>query len=254
MLRGLWVALGFLTILPVRVVPPWREDDLARGLLWYPLVGLLLGGMWAAGWWLLAEQSALLRSALMLALSFALTGGLHVDGLCDMADAVLASASLAERQRIVKDVHVGSFALMVALLVALLKVAAWESLGQRYSLEQAMALLLLVPVSSRSALLWLVLCFPLHAASSLGRALLPVRGAPLAGRCWLSCGLSYALQALLLAGVLGWGAAWLLAAGFLATLSLATWFNRRMHGLGGDAYGALLELKEVFMLLALLWL
>ncbi|NCA91441.1 MAG: adenosylcobinamide-GDP ribazoletransferase, partial [Gammaproteobacteria bacterium] len=92
-MRPFLIALQFLTRLPVRLTGELSAADLGRSLLYYPLVGLLLGGLLVAGGWLLAGGGLLtgvapvLAAALVLSLWVGLTGALHLDGLADMIDA-----------------------------------------------------------------------------------------------------------------------------------------------------------------------
>jgi len=87
--QALLIAVQFLTRLPV----PFRIDHQPRhighSLLYYPLVGLLIGGILLAGAELLQRTSldTGLSAALLLTLWVLLTGGLHLDGLADSADA-----------------------------------------------------------------------------------------------------------------------------------------------------------------------
>ena len=53
MIRPFLIALQFLTRLPVRLAGELEAEDLGRSLLYYPLVGLILGGLLAASAWLL---------------------------------------------------------------------------------------------------------------------------------------------------------------------------------------------------------
>ena len=86
-----WIALQFLSSLPVRLAGMPPPQAMGRSLLCYPLVGLLFGGLlWALNL-LLAGSPALLHAALLLGAWVLLSGGLHLDGLADSADAWLGS-------------------------------------------------------------------------------------------------------------------------------------------------------------------
>ena len=104
-LAPLWLALVFLTRvpLPARLLPEApRPEDAGRSLLFYPLVGLVLGLLLAAGGMLLAllpGAEPLLLAALVLAAWVAITGALHLDGLADTVDARVGSHGDPERAR-----------------------------------------------------------------------------------------------------------------------------------------------------------
>ncbi len=72
-----WIALQFLSSLPIRLPGMPESRDLGRSLLFYPLVGLLFGAiLWAVNWLLLGTPT-LLHAALLLSLWVLLSGGLH---------------------------------------------------------------------------------------------------------------------------------------------------------------------------------
>ena len=129
MYRPLLAALRLLTRLPVP--EPAADGDRARleadALFWFPVVGLLLGGLLWGGQALLVQVHApgLLQAALLLMAWVVLTGALHLDGLSDTADAWLGG--LGDRERtlaIMKDPCAGPAGVVAVVLVLLLKFAA----------------------------------------------------------------------------------------------------------------------------------
>lgn len=236
--RALQVAFGFLTTLPVPIVKDWREDDLRLAVKVYPVVGLVIGLLLALMMYLTRGLEPLLSAVLVMVAWLALTGGLHFDGFCDMADAALAPKSVEERWRIAKDPRIGSFALMAGLLLILTKVAALSSLVS----INAYTFLLLSPILARTAVTWAMARYPVHDSSLLGRQsnlrwdeiMLPVAtGVTLS--VLLVIGTRIDLMLLLV--VLG-----------LSTLLVAWFLNHKMQGLGGDAYGAIVEINEAVLL------
>lgn len=236
MLRALHVALVFLTTLPLPQVRAWREDDARRSVRAYPLVGLLLGALLGGGWWLLGAFPDTLRGALLLGAGLLLTGALHFDGLCDVADAAFSSTSPQERQKIAKDPHFGVFALAAGGVVLLVKAAALGALSHP-------ALLLLIPLLSRTFVILPMALGRVHGSSQLGRG---AQLSPAEARWPLLLGLGLGAGVGLTHNLTAFLA---LAAAALATvLGLAWWLSRRLDGLGGDAYGALIETSEAVML------
>ncbi|WP_448108867.1 adenosylcobinamide-GDP ribazoletransferase [Pseudomonas azerbaijanoccidentalis] len=236
-----WIALQFLSSLPIRLPGIPAPQELGRSLLFYPLVGLLFGAiLWAANW-LLAGTPMLLHAALLLTVWVLLSGALHLDGLADSADAWLGGFGDRERTlTIMKDPRSGPIAVVTLALVLLLKFAALVAL-----IEQQHALvLIIVPLIGRSALLGLFLTTPYVRAGGLGQALadhLPRS----VGKQVLAVS---ALICVLIAGVSG-VLALVLAAGVFVWLRQVT--LRRLGGTTGDTAGALLELLEVAVLVGL---
>ena len=130
-MQSFLIALQFLTSLPVRLDRMPEPQAVGRSLLYYPLVGLLLGAMlWLVGA-VFENASVPLLAALLLTVWVALTGALHLDGLADSADAWLGGFGDRERTlTIMKDPRSGPTAVVVLILLLLLKfVALWVLLG-----------------------------------------------------------------------------------------------------------------------------
>jgi adenosylcobinamide-GDP ribazoletransferase len=238
--QPLLIALQFLTRLPVRLPGMPEAQQIGRSLLWYPLVGLLLGGLLLALHGLLGDTPALLQAAILLALWVGLSGGLHLDGLADTADAWVGGHG--DRQRtleIMKDPRSGPIAVVVLLLVLLLKFAALTVLLER----GAWAGLLLAPWLGRALLPLLLLTTAYVRPGGLGAVLaehLPRERLPLV----------LALHGLAML-LLGWSGLLALTAAALAFWLLRRAFIARLGGTTGDTAGALLELGECAVLLAL---
>jgi len=236
-----WIALQFLSSLPIRLPGMPEPRELGRSLLFYPLVGLLFGAiLWAVNWLLLGTPT-LLHAALLLSLWVLLSGGLHLDGLADSADAWLGGFGDRERTlTIMKDPRSGPIAVVTLVLVLLLKFTALLALiEQPYSLA-----LIIVPLIGRSALLGLFLTTPYVRAGGLGQALadhLPRS----AGKQVLAVS---ALACVLIAGLSGVVAVVLAALGFVWLRQVML---RRLGGTTGDTAGAMLELLEVGVLVGL---
>ena len=100
----------------------WDEKAKDKMLLFLPIVGLEIGAIWAALAWLcrFLQLPALVTGLILCAYPYIVTGFIHLDGYMDVTDAVKSWRSLERRREILKDSHVGSFAVIgiVLLLVA----------------------------------------------------------------------------------------------------------------------------------------
>jgi adenosylcobinamide-GDP ribazoletransferase len=238
----LLIALQFLTRLPVRLAGMPTPQQMGRSLLWYPLVGLLIGLLLVTAQWLLGDTSALLQAAVLLALWVAISGGLHLDGLADSADAW--AGGFGDRERtlaIMQDPRSGPIAVVVLVLLLLLKFAALVTLLESGS---AFGALLLAPLVGRSALLALFLTTAYVRSGGLGQAL--------AEHLPHAAGWRVLILSALFCALLG-GASGLLA--LVAALGLFYLLRRlmchRIGGTTGDTAGALLETIECGVLVAL---
>lgn len=240
MLRPFLVALQFLTALPMRITDPPDADATGRSLLYYPLVGLVLGALLAGLAWLLSGTPALVAAALLLAVWVALTGALHLDGLADSADAWLGG--LGDRERtlaIMKDPYCGPAAVVILVLVLLIKFTALAYLVPNGHWE----ILFVTPVLGRTALVWLFLTTPYVRPHGLGGLLanhLPRRA------CLVMVIFTLAVVAL----VIGPMAIGLLLAVVAVFLILRRLMLQRLGGTTGDTAGALVEITESVALLA----
>ncbi len=236
-MRGLLAAIGFLTRLPVPAQAFEGAGTPARTLPWYPVVGLLIGLLLYGASWLLSSAPPLLAAALLLVFWVALTGGLHLDGLADSADAWVGG--LGDRERtlaIMKDPRSGPMAVIAVVLVLLLKFAALASLPPHASA------LWLAPLLARSALTGAFMVTPYVRSGGLGSALVGAsRGAS-------ALGLAFALLVSLFAG---WGG---IRAVLMALVVFVVWrlaCLRRLGGMTGDTCGALAECVEAAVLVVL---
>lgn len=235
-----WIALQFLTRLPVTLAGMPTPEQIGRSLLFYPLVGLLIGLLLLAAQQLLGDSAVLLQAALLLTLWVGISGGLHLDGLADSADAWVGG--FGDKQRtlaIMKDPRSGPIAVVVLVLLLVLKFAALVAL-----LESGSGLLLLlVPWLARCLLPLLFMTTPYVRAGGLGQALaehLPRRQLP-----WVLA--AHAVAMLLL----GWPALLALLVAGTVFFYLRVLMLKRLGGTTGDTAGALVELAECGVLLAL---
>jgi len=232
---GLRWALGYLTILQVRPRGELAPGELGRAAAWFPVVVLGIGAaLYGVNRLLELLVPPALSAALVLGLWVAATGALHLDGLADCCDGMLASATPTRRLEILADVHLGAFGVGGVVLLLLIKAAAIASVADARAL-------LLAPAAGRWMALLLAQGHParphglgarLH--SELGRA-----------------GMFWALPVVagsLLIGVRGLVA---LAAGLVAAWALGRMARARLGGQTGDVLGAAIELSETAMLVAL---
>lgn len=238
-LHAFVMCLSMFCALPVPC-KTWDED--ARGLMTacLPGVGMVIGALWLAlgalGRRLLPPM---LAAAWIAALPFLVTGFMHLDGFMDTVDAILSWRSPEERQKILKDVHCGSFAVVGIVLLMMGMFAAAAELSGR-----SLRPLLLLPVASRCLSAFCVTFFrPIgHSEyASLNRnlgtpaaALVMLALTLLAGALWLG----RSAVGPLLAVVAGYSAAMLCA-------------MRSLRGVSGDLAGYALCVGELCGLAAM---
>lgn len=237
MLRPLAIAIALLTRFPVAQYGSGDPRTVGRSVLWYPAVGLLVG-LVLAGVCLSAKSApAMVGAALAMLAWCGMTGGLHLDGLSDSADALIGShGDSARALEIMKDPSAGPMGVIAVCMVLIVKFAA---LTAHISTETWWPIVA-APVLGRAAVIALFLTTPYVRPQGLGAVLaahLP-RGP---GRV--------VLVVVLAAGFFSGGVASLVGA-VLAFLFLRWLMMRTIGGTTGDTTGALVEVTEAAALVA----
>ena len=111
---GFFMAWGMFLAIPCPK-KLWSETARRKMLVCLPLVGLLVGGIWAGAWLLLRGAPGPVRAAVCAAVPWLVTGFMHLDGYMDVCDAVLSRRDLPTRRRILKDSHCGAFAVIAMI-------------------------------------------------------------------------------------------------------------------------------------------
>lgn len=162
-LHGLGLAVQFLTAIPLRVPFQWTKMTSNWSFRFYPLIGLLLGGLVALQAFFLLEHSSfslLIISFYVFTCSVFLTGGLHLDGWMDASDAYFSYRDIEKRLQIMKDPRTGAFGVLSVLFLL-----SWRYLFMYESVKMAGSdvwlIFLFVPLLSRTWMGVLLLFTPL---------------------------------------------------------------------------------------------
>jgi adenosylcobinamide-GDP ribazoletransferase len=209
------------------------------------VVGLLIGGLLAGLSGALDPVDPGVLAALVLAVWVLLTGGLHLDGLADTADAWLGGqGDRARTLAIMKDPRSGPAAIVALVLVLLAKFAALQAL---LAGGEALYPLLLAPVLGRTVIVLLLVTTPYVRPAGLGTPY-----AQYLPR--LSCGALVVLVAVGVVLLLGGPGGVLLAVLGVGFLGFRYWLLIQLGGATGDTLGAACELTEAAVLLGMVLL
>ena len=225
----------------------WKAENQRFVLAGFPLVGMLVGLVLAA-WWALCKWlsfDSILFAAGVTLLPLFVSGGIHLDGFCDTVDALSSRAEPERKREILKDPHVGAFAVIGigAYLLAHFTIAT-ELIGD----SRAIFLLFLIPAMSRTVAGYVSVVSPSAGAGMLSsmREAAPEDTAKRALTVWFVV-LAVAMLAIspfaglfvaLAAALSGW-LVWRMAA-------------RQFGGMSGDLSGFLVQTGELAMLGALM--
>ena len=242
-MKSLYIALGFLTIIPLPLNREVRPMDMGRSMACFPLAGAIIGGI-------LAGMSAVLSIVLprsvahfiLIAALALITGGLHLDGLADTFDGLYGGKTREEALAIMKDSRVGAIGVVSLIFVIILKFITLLSVpaGLKYTV------LVVMPALSR----WSMVL-----AAYLSGYARPTGGT---GRDFIETVspmslLTATIFASVAAGLMmGWSGG--LVISFIGGITLigVIYFKKRLGGVTGDVLGAVNEVNEVMVLLVIL--
>ena len=133
------IAFSMYSVIPLRNIE-WKEETMRYAFCFFPLIGVVIGG---AEWlWLWCAWkfgfSVVLTGAAAAVIPVLLTGGIHLDGFCDTVDALSSHQPKERKLEILKDSHVGAFAVIGICVYFLLSFGLWCE--YQYSVESAFIL------------------------------------------------------------------------------------------------------------------
>ncbi len=237
-----FLALSLLTRFPTPLIDDVSDQDSGRSALFYPLIGVLIGFVLVLPLLFLPHPSPL-TPAILVVIWVVVTGGLHLDGLADSADAWLGGFSKGvpdkeKTQAILKDSSLGMAGVVSIVCVLLLKYAAIASLlqGAEFSVGEVL-IILMAPLIGRSMILLLFQSTDYQRANGLASTIVANLPANTAGVIILLC------------LILGF----LVSVGGMIFVLLGFWLLRhlmikRLGGFTGDTVGASVEISEMLWL------
>ncbi len=242
--NGLRLALSFLTTLPVlSATYEYDARHWRTAIFSFPAIGVVVGGLaWLVGWGAQHLFAGWLAAALAVTMWTAVTGGLHLDGLADCADGLLATATPQRRLEIMRDPRVGAFGAIGLILFLLLKVGAVQNLLMAGSGATHSALAFLAAAAfGRMLILWAARQ-PSARPGGMGAVLAEqIRPFPLS--------LITLITAVGMV-LLGWRGVVGMITAVSITIGIIWLARRRIGGVTGDVYGLLVELVELTVLLS----
>ena len=231
-------ALRFLTTFPLGKPGKWDEGEFSRSILWYPVVGIIIGLTVAAAYGLLSLLfPPVICSLLAVVIWTVVTGGLHLDGVSDCADGFFYAGSQEARLKIMKDVHHGTYGLLALFFTLMLKAAAIADL----TVTQAFYVLPLAAALGRLGVL-AQLRLPLLSKTGLAATL----KSALPKNAFFYAAIVPSILALagLLTGII------LFIIGAIGWLLIGRFAMKHVNGINGDVLGLTIEWSELLVLLA----
>lgn len=257
--RAVVAAFAFMTRIPVGRLIHYREGDLERATIWFPLVGVAVGATGSmpfllfSDWW-----SPTVLAFLSVLMTILATGAFHEDALADSIDGFGGGWNRGQILEIMKDSRVGSYALVGMIVVIGLKVAL---LTQLQAAPDRPAWSVLLPPTASTLIAAHVLgrgmCVALIAVLPYARPAAVAGERQSAGRPFVNGvgrvrgGATIGLTFVLTWTLLGWFSILVIAFSVLITAVAGLYFKRRIGGITGDALGAANQIVELATYLVL---
>jgi adenosylcobinamide-GDP ribazoletransferase len=228
-----------LTIIPLPGRHEASPEELGRSIVFFPLVGVIIGLILAGLNWLLglALPSALVNALLVVSL-VAVSGALHLDGLVDTCDGLASGKTVEERWRVMDDSRAGAFGIIGVCCLLLVKYVALNNVPA----HSLMPTLVLMPSLSRWVMVYALFAYPYAKPSGLSKVFKQ-------GASWLRFTIATVVTlviAVILAQLAGFV---IMLAIWVIVLAVATYLKGKFGGLTGDTYGAINEVAEVCVLI-----
>jgi adenosylcobinamide-GDP ribazoletransferase len=241
-MRLYFIALQFLTIIPLPFTVRCEKEDMGRSMALFPVVGLTIGLFLVGLDYLLGFVFPRPVADLLLITALAaVTGALHLDGLADVCDGLAARGGKERFLAVMKDSRTGAVGVVGLVLGLLLKYQALLHVPP----DQKRAALLFFPMVARMAQVQMTVGALRARSDGLGATFVDGAGG-------VQFAVAYIVTlstAFLLLGVPGISCCIIL---YLLTWGLKAWFHRRLGGITGDIIGCASELNEIAALLAIL--
>ena len=236
--RGFFVALSFLTRIPVRHK---HVPSIGHAAPWFPIVGVVVGAIvGGVAWGVSNLTTPLVGAAVAVLVGVLITGAFHEDGLADIADAFVGGWSTEDRLRILKDPLHGSYGVAAMCGSIVLRVCALSAISPRDMFTAAIA----AHCFARAGALALMLTTSLARREGLGSDYVKsLRRSPAIISLLVSLFL-----VIFLIGVLSIA---VVVATIAGAMTIRWWSIKKIGGITGDVLGAAEQISEALILIAL---
>jgi adenosylcobinamide-GDP ribazoletransferase len=163
MIKSLVIAFSMYSKIPMPKVD-WNNENMKYIMCFFPLIGIVIGATVFTWYYLSGKMpiSQVLSTSVMILIPVVITGGIHMDGLLDTADALSSYQSKEKRLEILKDPHAGAFAVIIAIGYAILTFGIWYDIT-----PLSLKIIVIGFVLSRALSGLAVVTFPLAKGSGL---------------------------------------------------------------------------------------
>jgi len=236
---GFVTALRFLTIIPLLGRREISPEEVGRSIVYFPLVGVIIGLILVGLNWLLGLALPLALVNVLLVVSLVvISGGLHLDGFVDTCDGIGGHKTVAERWAVMANSRAGAFGIIGVFLLLLVKYVSLNAVPAGW----LMPTLLLMSIISRWAMVYAVFAFPYAKPSGLGKVFKQ-------GASWLRFTIATVIALAIVVVVAQLTGLVIMFGTWVIVMAIAFYLKGKFGGLTGDTYGAINEVAEVLVLI-----
>ncbi len=231
--KGFALAISMLTIIPF-----FRVHDFSKGIngyavMFYPLVGFLIGTFLWILYLLISSSLAPLHAGVIIFTAWVvLSGALHLDGLSDTIDGLFVRKERAIE--VMKDPHTGGMGMIFTTVFLILKASSLAVFSVFY-------LLPIILMLSRFNAVLAIYLLPYMTQNGMGAL------AKKELKSW------QVLVAFLYVFILSFSSIWLMGISLFILAICGIFFIKRYGGFSGDIYGFTIEITELILLNAILF-
>lgn len=234
--------MQFLTSIPLPYKLDVKNEDFGKGLVFAPIVGLLIGGILAASFSVLNLIFPLYIISIFIIIEYILlTGGLHLDGLGDTFDGLFSNRSKDKMLEIMKDSRVGTNAVLAIVCVLIFNIFLFYGIGSDYIFKT----LILFPVAGRiGSLIGAGVSKYARSGEGLGKSFIDYCGTK-----EIVIGLIFYF--FIFFAVYNFRGLIISIFPVVTALLLIKYFSRKIGGATGDILGAVCELNQTVFLIVM---
>jgi adenosylcobinamide-GDP ribazoletransferase len=239
MIKVFLLQLQFLTRIPVFIKIDFDENRFAKGIIFAPVIGLIIGGVLSLIYYLANFLDNRLIIAIFIVFAeIIVTGGLHLDGLADSCDGLFSGRNKEKTLEIMKDSRIGTNGAIGIILLIIFKISILFSLGK----DDFIKYLLIFPVMGRLNVVWSAgISKYARNSEGMGKSITNITGVKqiiISSIITLIIGVLILKIYFLIVFVMS----------ILFVLTFTFYVKRKIDGITGDIMGATIEMTEVLIL------
>lgn len=237
-MKNFILMLQFLTRIPINIKIDVKDDSFKKGIVYFPLVGLIVGILNVLIYLLFIKFFSVTITAVTVTLfNVCLTGAFHLDGLSDTCDGIYSSRTKERMLEIMKDSRVGTNGVVAIFFDLALRIVLLSSINK----ANAIKAILVAAILSRTMIV-LLSYISEYARKEGGLGNLYI------GKITLKITIIAILLGVILSTlILGWQAVVVFLPIILIIFAYKEYIKSKIGGMTGDTLGAAAELTEVLV-------